>query len=509
MVLCFLCVFWGTAQNISVRSFRLDEKDLTAQKNSVDDGNGEKCALIRVQTTQKGFSFDVGSLGVEKIDENHVGEIWVYVPHSVKHISIRHPKLGSLSNYDFPVAINKAKTYIMEITSDKVFVNNYDDTRMQRVFIKVFPSNSSLIVNGARVSLNGNGEVYQDLATGTHTYKVESKGYYTKEGQFEVSPDVYNKLLISDLRPIIGKLAIYVNPQTADVSVDGKFVGRSLLNPIELQIGTHEITVSAKGYQTEKRTVQIEEGKTQDIRVTLSRFASFKFSSNPSFAYLSIDGQYIGTTPCSKTLTTGIYVVEAKKPGYKDYKMLLELSSSNPYVNIKLKEIYNSMNELYLEGNAKVGNFLAMGATLGVFIHNINIEASYLYGLGNSELIYWCNENSRPVETTYSPLMSITTKFGYGIALGTRFRFAPQVGVNFLKLTENQQLIGNGANSVSSLVGCRLSFALFDHIALTLSPEYLMSFKQSEGYNTLSKISPKINSWDKGFNIKMGIATFF
>ena len=132
------------AQKISVSRFVLAESDLTAQNKStlVEDQNGDKCALIRVQTTQKGFSFDVGSAGIQKVDDNHIGEIWVYVPFGVRHISIRHPQLGSLVNYSFPINIEKARTYIMEITSDKVFVNYYDDSRKQKLNIRVVPANN-------------------------------------------------------------------------------------------------------------------------------------------------------------------------------------------------------------------------------------------------------------------------------------------------------------------------------------------------------------------------------
>lgn len=57
------------AQKISVSHFELAESDLTAQnkKTSFEDQNGDKCALIRIQTTQKGFSFDVGSAGIQKL----------------------------------------------------------------------------------------------------------------------------------------------------------------------------------------------------------------------------------------------------------------------------------------------------------------------------------------------------------------------------------------------------------------------------------------------------------
>ena len=156
------------AQKISVARFALAETDLTAQNRNtlVEDQNGDKCALIRIQTTQKGFSFDVGSAGIQKVDDNHIGEIWVYVPFGVRHISIRHPQLGSLVNYNFPINIEKAKTYIMEITSDKVFVNHYDDTRKQTLLIKVTPANSSFTLNGMNLKLNANGETSQELAFG-------------------------------------------------------------------------------------------------------------------------------------------------------------------------------------------------------------------------------------------------------------------------------------------------------------------------------------------------------
>ena len=54
------------AQNISVASFTLDEKDLTANLSGtiVEDQNGQKCALLRIQTTEKGFTFDVGVLKI-------------------------------------------------------------------------------------------------------------------------------------------------------------------------------------------------------------------------------------------------------------------------------------------------------------------------------------------------------------------------------------------------------------------------------------------------------------
>jgi hypothetical protein len=80
------------AQDIKVVSFTPDMTDMTANLEGtiVYDQNGDKCALIKIETTEKGFTFDVGMLGIVKT-EYHPGEIWLYVPYGVKSITISHP----------------------------------------------------------------------------------------------------------------------------------------------------------------------------------------------------------------------------------------------------------------------------------------------------------------------------------------------------------------------------------------------------------------------------------
>ena len=66
-------------QNISVSSFKLIENDLTANTTGTmeSDQNGETAALIKVVTSETGFSFDGGMVGIVKTKQE-VGEIWVY-----------------------------------------------------------------------------------------------------------------------------------------------------------------------------------------------------------------------------------------------------------------------------------------------------------------------------------------------------------------------------------------------------------------------------------------------
>ena len=77
LLICLLpyCVY---GQKISVADFSLLESDITAntEGSMVFDQNNDKCALIKIQTTEKGFTFDNGSLGIQKVEEK-TAEIWV------------------------------------------------------------------------------------------------------------------------------------------------------------------------------------------------------------------------------------------------------------------------------------------------------------------------------------------------------------------------------------------------------------------------------------------------
>ncbi len=517
-IIVFLMSSFACAQKISVSRFVLAESDLTAQNKGtmVEDQNGDKCALIRIQTTQKGFSFDVGSAGVQKIDDNHVGEIWVYVPYGVRHISIRHPQLGSLANYDFPINIEKARTYIMEISSDKIFVNYYDDTRKQKLHIRINPSNSTFTLNGMNVTLDSKGEATQDLSFGTYTYKVVADKYYPKEGQIVINDSTnVQQLIVNDLKAIKGKLSVHTNPYNAEVMIDGVTIpSNTALTPHSLQIGHHKLLVKSNGYKLEEQDIEIKQDETLNVSVTLSKVAMFSFTSTPTGAMMFINGERLSNTPCKKELKTGSYEICAQKVGYKDYMKKIELNSSNPNVNIELSKIYNYKNEFYAEVGTRAGSYMAFGGSIGGYISNVNIELSAFYGTGNSETVYWSGNDTKPVSSVYHPQMTISGKVGYGVAIGTRFRITPQIGLNYLKLEETMQegtsiTPAQGANVISGLVGVRFSAIITNHFGVSLSPEYSFGVSKSNGYKELEAVSSKVKNWGQGFNVKLGLMVAF
>ena len=174
IVTLLLSLFCGYAQEMSVQSFVLAETDLTANTPGTmkHDQNGNVAALIKVETTQKGFTFDVGMLGVIDVVE-HPAEIWVYVPFGIRKMTIQHPQLGMLRDYQFPCAIEKGRTYIMKLIAGNVRTIVEHAVTRQFLYIELDPSDAILEING-KIKATDNG-VYQDTVTleaGEYTFSA-------------------------------------------------------------------------------------------------------------------------------------------------------------------------------------------------------------------------------------------------------------------------------------------------------------------------------------------------
>ena len=79
--LFFLSLYSASSQNISVKSFLPLPYDGAASSLNGKriDQNGEVAALIKVVTTETGFTFEGGRLGIVDTKQE-AGEIWVWVP---------------------------------------------------------------------------------------------------------------------------------------------------------------------------------------------------------------------------------------------------------------------------------------------------------------------------------------------------------------------------------------------------------------------------------------------
>ena len=123
-VVLFLLLFLSigaVAQNITVKSFKDMPMDMSASslEGKRIDRNGAVAALIKIVSTETGFSFDGGTLGIVD-SKQKVGEIWLWVPYGSRKLTIVHPQLGVLSYYYYPIEIKAEHTYEMVLNTAHV-----------------------------------------------------------------------------------------------------------------------------------------------------------------------------------------------------------------------------------------------------------------------------------------------------------------------------------------------------------------------------------------------------
>lgn len=98
------CVAVLQAQSISVKSFQAMPMDMTASslEGKRIDQNGEVAALLKIVTSETGFTFEGGALGiVDSKQEN--GEVWVWVPRASRKITIFYSTQQKMQR--FPIEI--------------------------------------------------------------------------------------------------------------------------------------------------------------------------------------------------------------------------------------------------------------------------------------------------------------------------------------------------------------------------------------------------------------------
>ena len=355
------------AQTMGVTSFKLLENDLTAQNRAttVLDQNGDKCALIRVQTTQKGFSFDVGSAGIQKVEEDHTGEIWVYVPFGVRHISIRHPQLGTLSNYNFPVSIQKARTYEMVLTTGQVKTIVQQDLGGAYLVMNVTPAGALVYVDEMELTVE-DGMATKFLSYGKHSYRVSAAFYESEAGNIEMGRE--KKVLDVNLKPAYGQLSITTTPESgARVYIDGSETpaGTTPFTTGRLAGGSHNLLLQLSQYESHRMTVTVpSDGTTQQLAVPLTpNFGTLSVSSAAG-SRIYVDGEDKGASSWTGRLSAGQHVVEARLASHRSTSQRVDVVRGKEQ-SIELDAptpIYGSLNvtskpfgaDVYVDGT-KVG----------------------------------------------------------------------------------------------------------------------------------------------------------
>lgn len=320
-------------QELSVQSFYLADKDLTANTpgTMVKDQNGEVCALIKVETTQKGFTFDVGVLGVTSIVEQPA-EIWVYVPFGIRKITLQHPQLGLIRDYPIPVTVEKGRTYIMKLTSGTVKTIVEQSFSKQFLCIELNPKDAILEING-KIKPVHNGVYEELLPFGRYQYKAYCQNYHETTGLVEISDRENTHNIKVNLKAAHGNLSVTNLSQNeiagATVYIDDKQVGVIPINDLKISSGSHSIRIIKDLYEAYNDKFIISDEEKKVISPILQPdFAEVTLETSKD-ADIYINGIYRSKHKWTGKLGLGSYIFESRQPGHVANKISHDIVRSD------------------------------------------------------------------------------------------------------------------------------------------------------------------------------------
>ncbi len=164
------------------------------------------------------------------------------------------------------------------------------------------------------------------MRPGRYTVHVSKEGYYDVAQDFEVD-DAPSRTILIELRRLPGQLTISTDPAVdAIVTVDDAKVGRAPYGPLELEPGTHAVTVTAERFLPYTERLQVPGlGKVQQLEVQLvPQWANVEISSNPAGAAVFQGTTQLGQTPIRLELLEGSHSLSLILDGFKAWDGTVE-----------------------------------------------------------------------------------------------------------------------------------------------------------------------------------------
>ena len=315
-------------QNLSISSFKLLDTDLTANTAGTmeQDQNGETAALIKVVTTQTGFTFDGGALGIVKTVQKP-SEIWVYVPRGLKKITISHPQLGMLRDYYLNIPIEAARTYEMILVAGEVQTIVKQARTSQYVVFQLTPPDAVVELNGELLKTEG-GVASKMMKFGTYNYRVQAPDYLLEAGSVTIDDPNNKKVVNISLKPNFAKVTINVD-NNAEIWVNGERKGVGSWSG-NLGAGTYELEAKKQGHRSTTTTqdfIVTSEPQIVKLQSPTPIYGEADINSSPGMADIFIDGKNVGQTPLMiSDLLVGQHQVRISKQGYRDYNSTLTVN---------------------------------------------------------------------------------------------------------------------------------------------------------------------------------------
>jgi TonB family protein len=179
-------------QTCVVRSFRWeDPRDVKGMPKPEADLAGKKCAVFKVETWQKDYTFDFGITGNAVTTLQKDSALWLWVPAGATNVTITNKSLKVNCVYPLGTELEEKVNYVMVLSADKPGNNIKGVVETKWVNLQSNPP------KGANIYIDdfpaGKTPFYGSLTMGSHKVKME-KNKVVMEQTLTVSPQEEVKL---------------------------------------------------------------------------------------------------------------------------------------------------------------------------------------------------------------------------------------------------------------------------------------------------------------------------
>ena len=373
LTLLFTFISSALAQELTVKSFKMAEGDLTAQTQPRKDLNDRNCALIKVGIALDGVKFD-GSIMGEPVQK--LGEYWVYMPNGVAMLQVLHKNYTPLmvNFYDYGVGkVESGMTYILTLLKPS---GSTEPVNAGGNFyaLTVNPKNAVVTIDGNQQTVSTDGAYSAMLPYGSHTYKVEAGGYISKSGSFTISSSDMTPINVS-LVSAMATVSVTCPTPAVSLYVDKKSVGVAPWTG-SLKEGMHLIEAKKEGYRSQQRTINLSQQQKLDVAFNELVAVQGNLSVNykPFGADVYVDGKKIGQSPrVFNGLLVGNHKVEIKKDGYGTESKQVNILEGQTATLAGMLSTNTSSS--VASGTSSSGNIITIPVKNGISIDMVRVEA--------------------------------------------------------------------------------------------------------------------------------------
>ena len=234
-------------------------------------------------------------------------------------------------------------------------------TQYGKLTVNSLPPNASVYLDG---NLKGKAPMtINNITPGNHTLELHLSGYNDAKQDFYLNPGEHKNVTVTMSQQVSkGTVNINTYPTRTNVIIDGQSYNNTTGQvQVQLKSGTHNLNVSAQGYESKSMQFNLNPGEFKQINVQLqSAMSNINIYSNPSNARVYVDGNDTGYyTGRTFTLSPGYHQIKITKQGYREWTTTVNLNpGKNNDLTANLVSLKGtvSMNiptdcKLFIDGN--------------------------------------------------------------------------------------------------------------------------------------------------------------